>query len=470
MSFITDDFLLQTEPARRLYHDYARDEPILDYHCHLPPKDVAEDRRFGNLHEIWLEGDHYKWRAMRTNGEDERFCTGDAKPYEKFLAYCRTVPHCLRNPLFHWSHLELKRYFNIDLMINEANAERIWEDTQAILKDGDCHAHGILEKFRVKLVGTTDDPTDSLEYHRKIRELGIGTQVVPTFRPDKGLRVDDPGAFTAWCTRLAEVSGMPIGGYAEFLQALKSRHDVFAELGGRASDHGLESCPFAEASESEVAEIYRRALAGTAAGAEEQEQFATAVLREVGRWNAEKGWVMQFHLGAMRNNNSRLFEALGPDTGFDSIGDFRQGWKLSRFLDSLDRSRELPRVILYNLNPADNYLFATMIGNFQDGSIAGKIQFGSGWWFLDQKEAMEWQMNALSNNGLLSRFVGMLTDSRSFMSYPRHEYFRRVLCNLLGADMERGEIPMDFDWVGGMVKRICYRNAEAYFGIQGMVA
>ncbi len=463
MSFITDDFLLQTEAARRLYHTYAKDEPIFDYHCHLPPEDVARNRRFLNLFDIWLEGDHYKWRAMRTNGVPEQYCTGDAKPYDKFMAFCRTVPAALRNPLYHWSHLELKRYFDIDLLIHEDNAQAIWDRAQAQFDEGDFEAHKILDRFKVALVGTTDDPADPLVHHEAIQLLGIGTRVIPTFRPDKAMQVDDPASFLTWCTRLAETSGQPIGTFPAFMSALRQRHDAFHAVGGRASDHGLERCYFAKCDEETAGRIYARALSGTAASPEEKEQFAFYLMREVGQWNAEKGWVMQLHLGCMRNNNTRKFANLGPDTGFDSIGDFAQARKCQQFLDSLEVAKALPKTIIYNLNPADNYLFATMIGNFQDGSLAGKIQFGSGWWFLDQKEAMEWQMNALSNNGLLSHFVGMLTDSRSFMSYCRHEYFRRVLCNLLGDDMEQGLLPNDDELVGDMVKRICYGNAKVFF-------
>ncbi len=465
MAFINDNFILKSEAARKLYSEYADGEPIFDYHCHLSPQEIAENRKFSNLTEIWLEGDHYKWRAMRTNGIDERFCTGDASPYEKFEAFCKTVPNSLRNPLYHWSHLELARYFGIDCLINEANAQSIWDKAQEQFDAGELTAHKILEKFKVKLVGTTDDPVDSLEYHIKIKELGIDTKVVPTFRPDKALNVDAPEAWNTWCSRLAEVSNSSVSTFDGFLSALKSRHDFFHEVGGRASDHGLERCFFAETSKGEVASIYDRAQSGQAASEEEKEAFAFYVMWEVARWNAEKDWVMQLHLGAMRDNNMGAIRTLGPDTGYDSIGDYSQGVQLSAFLDSLGQTNEIPKVVLYNLNPADNYLFATMAGNFQDGSMAGKIQFGSGWWFLDQKEAMEWQMNALSNLGLLSHFIGMLTDSRSFMSYCRHEYFRRILCNLLGEDITDGEIPEDYELVGRMVKNICYGNAERYFDI-----
>lgn len=466
MSFIHDDFLLRTKAARKLYHEYAENEPIFDYHCHLPPAEVAANRRFGNLTEIWLQGDHYKWRAMRSNGVDEVYCTGDADPYDKFLAWCRTVPSTLRNPLYHWSHIELKRYFDIDVIINEESASDIWEAANAKLKSDDLSAHGILKNFQVKVVGTTDDPTDSLEHHKAIRGLNLDTTVAPTFRPDKALNVDSAEAFNAWVDKLATVSGVAILSFTDFLSALKQRHDFFHEMGGRLSDHGLERCFFAETSDADVSQIYTKARGGDDATAAEKEAFAFYVMREVGRWNAEKGWTMQLHVGAIRNNNSRMMRILGADTGFDSIGDFPQVQKMSRFLDSLDVTGQLPKTVLYNLNIADNYAMATMLGNFQDGTIPGKIQLGSGWWFLDQKEGMEAQINALSNLGLLARFVGMLTDSRSFLSYPRHEYFRRTLCNLLGEDIENGEIPEDYKLVGGMVQDICFANAKRYFGVE----
>jgi glucuronate isomerase len=463
-SFIQDDFLLGGPAARTLYHDYAEGEPILDYHCHLPPQDVAANRQFTNLWEIWLEGDHYKWRAMRTNGVDERFCTGDASPKEKFLAWAKTVPHTLRNPLYHWTHLELKRYFGIDELLSESTAEAIWERANERLAAKDMSAHGILRKFQVKVVGTTDDPADDLASHRAIAQSDSPTRVVPTFRPDKALSVHQPETWNAWVDRLQQTAGMDITRLADLLEALKKRHDVFHEMGGRLSDHGLERCFGVFASEGEARSIFEGARSGKAASPEERERFAGFLMLQVGRWNAEKGWAMQLHLGARRNNNTRLFKALGPDTGFDSIGDFPQIDALANFLDRLDQDNALPKTVFYNLNPADNYAFATMLGNFQDGSVPGKIQLGSGWWFQDQKEAMEWQLNALSNLGLLSRFIGMLTDSRSFMSYPRHEYFRRVLCNLLGRDMESGELPDDFELVGGMVRNICYANARDYLG------
>lgn len=468
MSFITDDFLLQNDTARTLYHEYAKSEPIFDYHCHLPPEDVAGNRRFANLFEIWLEGDHYKWRAMRANGVPEPLCTGDADPYEKFLAWCKTVPHTLRNPLYHWSHLELQRYFDIDLPINEDTAKEIWETGNETLKSDDLSAHGILKRFKVKVVGTTDDPTDSLENHQAIQSMDLDTKVIPTFRPDKGLQVDNPTAFNEWVGRLSEVAGIAIDSLSSFLDALKKRHDFFHEMGGRLTDHGLERCFYAETSEATVSNVFNNARKGTAATKSEREQFGFFLMREVGRWNAEKAWTMQLHLGALRSNNTRMFNAVGPDTGFDSIGDTPQVETMGKFFDSLDQTNQLPKTVVYNLNWSDNYSVATMLGNFQDGVVPGKMQLGTGWWHLDQKEAMAAQMNALSNLGLFPRFVGMLTDSRSFLSYPRHEYFRRILCNLVGTDVENGELPKDMELVGGMVRNICYQNAVDYFGVEGL--
>jgi len=465
MPYIHEDFLLSTATARKLYHDYAREEPILDYHCHLPPKDVAENRRFANLFEIWLEGDHYKWRAMRANGVSERVITGDADPKEKFLAWARTVPATLRNPLYHWTHLELKRYFGIDELLDGTNAERVWAAANEKLAGENMRARGILERFKVNAVCTTDDPSDDLSYHKQIAASGLKTRVFPTFRPDKALNVHQPETFNAWVGRLAKVSNVDVTGFPRFLDALKQRHDFFHSMGCRLSDHGLNAALSHPCSDERAGEIFERARAFIAATPEEQAQFASFLMLYFGRLDAEKGWTKQLHLMARRSNNTRRLAELGPDTGYDSIGDWPQMDALATYLDTLDGENSLPKMILYNLNPAWNYAFATMIGNFQDGSIAGKIQFGSGWWFLDQKEAMEWQMNALSNCGLLSRFVGMLTDSRSFMSYPRHEYFRRTLCNMLGEDVEKGLLPNDLNMVGGMAKNICYENARQYFGL-----
>ena len=465
MPFIHDDFLLQTNTARRLYHDHARREPILDYHCHLPPRDIAENRRFANLFEIWLEGDHYKWRAMRANGVPESLCTGPESPYDKFMAWARTVPHTLRNPLYHWTHLELKRYFGIEDLLDESNATGVWDRANELLAGEDLRAQGILARFDVRALCTTDDPTDDLSWHKKIASLGLRTRVFPTFRPDKALAVHLPASFNAWVGRLAEASNIDIAGFEDFLEALRRRHDVFHAHGCRLSDHGLNHCLADFCSEAEAAEVFDKARSFQEVSAAEQAMFASFLMLFFGALDAEKGWTKQLHLGARRNNSTRGFAALGADTGFDSIGDWPQLDAVGAYLDALDREGALPKTVLYNLNPADNYAFATMIGNFQDGRIAGKIQFGSGWWFLDQKEAMEWQMNALSNCGLLSRFIGMLTDSRSFMSYPRHEYFRRVLCNLIGDDVERGLLPDSDALLAPLVRNICYENARQYLAL-----
>ena len=466
MPFITDDFLLQSDTARRLYHDHAAGQPILDYHCHLPPADVAGNRRFANLFEIWLEGDHYKWRAMRANGVPERFCTGDAPPYEKFLAWAATVPRCLRNPLYHWTHLELQRYFGIDELLDERSAPAIWKAANERLRSDDLSAHGILRTFDVRAVCTTDDPADPLDHHHTIAASGIATKVYPTFRPDKALQVDDPAQFNAWVARLAHTAKQPIVEFADFLRALERRHQDFHDIGGRLSDHGLPYCYASACTDFEAAAIFHRARSGQAATPAEHGQFASNLMLFFGRLDAQKGWTKQLHVGARRNVNTRMLAKLGRDTGYDSIGDYPQVEGLAWYLDQLEQQDALPKTILYNNNPVDNYTLATMVGNFQDGSLAGRMQFGSGWWYLDQKEGIEWQINALSNVGLLANFVGMLTDSRSFMSYPRHEYFRRVLCNMLGAEMERGELPNDQALVGKMVEDICFRNARRYLGLE----
>jgi glucuronate isomerase len=467
MNFIRKDFLLHTRAARRLYYQFADSEPIFDYHCHLSPRDVAENRQFKNLFEIWLEGDHYKWRAMRANGVAERFCTGNAEPLEKFQAWAATVPHTLRNPLYHWTHLELKRYFDIDELLDESSASRIWKRANERLATPELTVQGILKKFKVSTLCTTDDPTDDLRHHEAIAATGIATRVLPAFRPDKALMVDQPEHFHAWLGRLAEVANVDISSFGRFLEVLRARHDFFHAHGCRLSDHGLSRCHADSCSEKVAAKIFSKTRRGERASPEEHDQFVSFLMLYFGRLDAEKGWVKQLHLGPLRNNNARLLKQLGPDTGFDSIGDFPQAAALARYLDRLDQENALPKTILYNINPADNYAFATMIGNFQDGSVPGKIQWGSGWWFLDQKEGMEWQLNALSNLGLLSRFVGMVTDSRSFMSYPRHEYFRRVLCNLIGRDVENGELPDDDELLGPLIRNICYHNADRYLNLPG---
>ena len=463
--FIHDHFLLQTQTAQDLYHQFAAKQPIFDFHCHLPPEDIASDRRFQNLFEIWLEGDHYKWRAMRSNGVAERYCTGEADPLDKFKAWASTVPQTLRNPLYHWTHLELARYFGITDPLNEQTAQTIWDQANQQLAGDGLTTHGILKRFDVRVVCTTDDPTDDLRHHQQLATLPLETRVLPAWRPDKAFAVDDPQAFHAWIGQLEACIGEKVTRLEGFLEALDQRLDFFHAQGCRLSDHGLARCPMPFDDFAVVSQIFQAASQGEALDAHARDQFTGYVLSWLGEGYARRGWTMQMHLGALRNNNRRLLKALGPDTGFDSIGDQTQGSALSAFLDGLDSRDQLPRTILYNLNPADNYLFATMIGNFQDGTIPGKVQLGSGWWFLDQKEGMEWQMNALSNLGLLSRFVGMVTDSRSFMSYPRHEYFRRVLCNLLGQDVEEGQIPDDPELLGTMIQNICYGNADAYFGL-----
>ena len=467
--FIHDDFLLQTGTARRLYHDYAAGQPILDYHNHLPPQDIAENRQFNDLFEIWLEGDHYKWRAMRANGVDESLVTGDADPYQKFLAFAATVPHTLRNPLYHWTHLELKRYFGIDELLNEDTAPSIWEQTKAALAEPGNRAAAILDRFQVKALCTTDDPTDDLRWHQQIADpdrFAFSVKAYPTFRPDKALNVHQPDEFNAWLNQLEKASDTSIATLGDLRDALKQRHDFFHSLGGRLSDHGLSRCYADFGSDASAAAIFDKARAGSAASPEQQAEFASHLMLYFGQLDAEKGWTKQMHIGALRNNNRRLFREVGADIGCDSIGDLSQAEALSAYLGRLDENDSLPKVVFYNLNPSDNYVFATMAGNFQDGRTAGKIQFGSGWWFLDQKQAMEWQIDALSNCGLLSRFIGMLTDSRSFMSFPRHEYFRRTLCNLLGNDVENGLIPDDDRMLQPLVENICFGNAGKFLGLE----
>jgi glucuronate isomerase len=441
MSFVHENWLLRSKAAQRLYHEFAAAEPILDYHSHLSLADIASDRRFRDLFEIWLEGDHYKWRAMRANGIPERFCTGDATPFEKFEAWAKTVPQTLRNPLYHWTHLELKRYFGIDELVDESNARSLWERASAALSIGDLTARRILRRFRVRVLCTTDNPCDDLSIHKSIAASEKAFRVYPTFRPDKSLLVDHPEQWNAWVDRLSSASGIHIASFQNFLDALKQRHDAFHAFGGRLSDHGLNHCFARPCAEDEASRIFDRSRRGQPATKQEHDCFASFLMVYFGRLDAAKGWTKQLHLGALRSANTRRTRELGPDTGFDSIGDWSQAEALCAYLDLLDQENALPKTVIYNVNPSDNYAIATAIGNYQDGSVPGKIQFGSGWWFLDQKEAIEWQLNALSNTGLLSRFIGMLTDSRSSMSFPRHEYFRRVLCNLLGADMKTASCP-----------------------------
>jgi glucuronate isomerase len=469
--FITENFLLQTEAAQRLYHEYAKSMPIFDYHSHLPPQQIAEDHQFDNLTRIWLAGDHYKWRAMRTAGVPERYCTGDASDWEKFLRWAETVPKLLRNPLYHWTHMELKRPFGIsDRLLCPATAKEIWEHCNSLLARKEFSARGLLRQMNVVLLCTTDDPTDTLDYHRQMAaDRSLAVRVLPTFRPDRALAVENPAAFRSWVDRLGEVSGVRIQDFDSFLEALRRRHDGFHAVGCRLADHGLTVFYAEDYTAQEVESAFGRVYRdGQPLDAESAAKYKSAVLFELASMNAEKDWTQQFHFGCMRNNNTRAFQTLGPDTGFDSIGDWPQGAAMARFFDRLEQRGRLTRTILYNLNPADNELVATMLGNFQDGRTPGKMQMGSAWWFLDQKNGIERQIEALSNMGLLSQFVGMLTDSRSFLSFIRHEYFRRILCNILGQDMTEGLLPRDFDLVGSMVQDICYRNAVRYFKIEGI--
>jgi glucuronate isomerase len=456
MPFIHDDFLLESAAARRLYHSYAKDEPILDYHSHLPPQDIAENRQFPDLFSIALEGDHYKWRAMRANGIAEEYCTGNASPYEKFLAFARTVPYTLRNPLYHWTHLELVRYFGITELLNEESAPRIWEQANAQLASEDLRVWGILRRFQVKVICTTDDPADDLGYHKAIAKSDCPAKVYPTFRPDNALNIRQPERFLPWLERLYEASGKSIDNFDDFLAAIDLRHQAFHDAGCRLSDHGLNRCWADFCPEAEARATYRKAREGHPVSAEEHARYASFMMVYFAKLDAQRGWTKQLHLGARRNVNARAFAELGADKGFDSIGDWEQGDALAAYLGKLSEENALPKMILYNLNPADNYAFATMTGNFRN------IHHGSGWWFLDQKEAMEWQMNALSNCGLLPKFLGMLTDSRSFMSFPRHEYFRRTLANLVGNDVEKGLLPGEDALVGGMVRNICFANARDF--------
>ena len=440
--------------------------PVYDYHCHLPPRDVAEDRRYDNLGEVWLGGDHYKWRAMRANGVGEEYCTGGKPWREKFQKWAETAPQTLRNPLYHWTHLELRRYFGIDALLSPATADEIYEECTAQLRTPEYSARNLMRRMNVKLVCTTDDPVDSLECHKQLAAEGFEIKVLPTFRPDKAANLSDPAAYQSYVENLSEVSGVAINSFESLLEAIDKRHAYFHSAGCRLSDHGLNYIPDAESTGAERDRIFRAVMNGKAVSPQEADAFLFAFLYAVGKMNHSRGWAQQFHVGAFRDNNSRLFKKLGPDTGFDSIGDFRQGPGLVKLLDQLDVSNQLAKTILYNLNPADNELMAAMIGNYQDGSCPGKMQFGSSWWFLDQKDGIEKQLNALSLVGLLSRFIGMLTDSRSFLSYPRHEYFRRILCNLLGEDVKNGEIPADMELLGQMVENISFNNAVEYFGIE----
>ena len=465
-AFLDQDFLLQSATAQTLYHQYAAEMPIIDYHNHLVPQQIADDHQFENITQAWLYGDHYKWRAMRAHGVDEKYITGNASDEEKFMKWAETVPYTMRNPLYHWTHLELQRYFGVTEVLNAASAKRIYDHCAALLKTPEYSVKNLLLKMNVKVLCTTDDPIDDLGYHKQIKASGYAIKVLPTFRPDKAMAVDDVATFNAYVKSLAQVVGYGIQDLSTYKKAIGERHDYFHACGGRLSDHGLEHIYAEDYTEEQIAKIFGQLVSGANVSDHEKWQFKSAMLVYFAHLDHAKGWTQQFHLGALRNNNARLLGSLGPDTGFDSIGDFEQAKPLSKFLNHLDSTNQLAKTILYNLNPGDNELLATMTGNFQDGTIVGKMQFGSGWWFLDQKDGMERQINALSNMGLLSHFVGMLTDSRSFLSFPRHEYFRRILCNLMGQDVENGELPADIEWLGKLVKDISYTNASEFFNFE----
>lgn len=453
MGFIHRDIMLGSVAARRLYHEYAKDLPIIDYHCHLSPKMIAENRRFKNITELFLGGDHYKWRAMRSYGVDEKYITGDADDYDKFLKWAETLPHCIGNPLYHWTHLELKRYFDIDDALSPKTADKIWKKTNEMLQGDDFTPQSLIARSGVEILCTTDDPADDLEYHRQIRESGFKVRVLPSFRPDKAVEIGRP-EFVEY------MRGNGIDSFDGLLLWLRSRIEFFHRNGCRLSDHALGLVPYAEGNPKAA---FDKVMSGQIPDLHEQEVYKTAVLRFCAAEYAARGWAMQLHIGALRNNNSRMFDTLGPDTGFDSINDSGIAEPLSRLLDSLEKEDKLPKTILYNLNPKDNYVLAAMIGNFQKAPYKGKLQFGSGWWFNDQRDGMVAQMRALANLGVLGTFVGMLTDSRSFVSYPRHEYFRRILCDLIGGWVERGEYPKDYQTLGEIVQNICYYNAKNYF-------
>jgi len=462
--FLDEDFLLQSDTAKRLYHNFAEKMPIIDYHCHLPVAQIANDINFENLTQIWLYGDHYKWRGMRSNGVDESYCTGDKTDYEKFEKWAETVPYTFRNPLYHWTHLELQRYFGIHEILNPESAKKIYDECSQKLQTKEYSVRNLLRKMNVKIVCTTDDPTDTLGHHQKIKDDGFEIKVLPAFRPDKAMNVDDSKTFNAYIGKLESVSGIAVTSYQTYLEALKQRHDFFATMGCGLSDHGLDYMYAENYSDEEIENIFNKIRGGNELSPIENLRFKSCMLHVFAVWDWEKGWVQQYHIGAFRNNNSRKYKDCGPDTGWDSIGDYSHGKPMVKFLNRLDSKNQLAKTIIYNLNPKDNELIATMTGNFNDGTVAGKIQFGAAWWFLDQKEGMTQQFNTLSNMGLVSRMVGMITDSRSFLSYPRHEYFRRIICNLFGEEIENGELPDDMEWTGKVIQNICYNNAKDYFG------
>lgn len=464
-NFLDDNFLLHSKTAETLYHDYAKDMPIIDYHCHISPKEIAENKNYLNITELWLGGDHYKWRALRSNGVEEKYITGDASDKEKFLKWAETMPACIGNPLYHWTHLELQRYFGIHTLLSPQTAEEIWQKCNEMLQSAEFSTQGLIKRSNVKAICTTDDPTDSLEYHKAIaQDSTFGVKVLPAFRPDKAININRDG-FADWIEKLSQAAGLAIKSYEDLKYALLKRIDFFHQMGCRVSDHSLEQVVYGEGTESEASTILEKALLGSSLTDTEVTKYKTQILLFLGREYAHRNWIMQFHIGTIKNANTKMLKLLGPDTGFDSIGDQEFAEALSKILNAMDQNNELPKTILYCLNPRDNDVIGTIIGCFQGDSIPGKIQFGSAWWFSDQKDGMYRQMIALANLGLLSRFVGMLTDSRSFLSYTRHEYFRRILCNLLGTWVEEGEVPNNLNLLGEMVQDICFNNAKNYFEI-----
>lgn len=463
--FMDADFLLSNETARKLYHDFAKEMPIIDYHCHLEPKEIYENKTYQNISEVWLYGDHYKWRAMRANGIEEKYVTGDASDYDKFLAWAKTVPMLIGNPLYHWTHLELQRFFGVDEELNEATAPEIWEKVNALLNKDGFGARGFIEKSNVKVVCTTDDPVDSLEYHKRLQEEDFSVKVVPGFRPDKALEINRKG-FSTYVATLEKASNIKIKTYDDFQKALQNRVEYFHSIGGRVSDHAIDTMMYAEASIDEVEVLFEKALTGSKVSLEDEKKFKTLTLKYLGEQYAKHGWVMQFHINALRNNNTRMFNALGPDTGYDAINDQEIAKPLANLLDNLAKDGHLPKTILYSLNPNDNSTLASIIGSFQGDGIPGKVQFGTAWWFNDTKAGMLNQMQMLADMGVFSQFIGMLTDSRSFLSYPRHEYFRRIVCSLIGSWVEDGEVPNNIEFLGEIVQKISYYNAKNYFDFE----
>lgn len=464
-NFMDETFLLNSETAERLYNNYAKDMPIIDYHCHLSPKEIFENKSYKTITDIWLDGDHYKWRLMRANGIDEELITGDADPYDKFLAWAKTVPKSIGNPVYTWTHLELQRYFNVYNALNEESAPEIWERVNEQLNQKDFGVQDLIKASNVEVICTTDDPVDDLRYHKQLKESDFETVVLPSFRPDKGLELNRDG-FQEWLSQLEEASQVSIDTYEDFLAALDGRVRYFHEVGGRVSDHALDEVVYEDAKLGEAAEIFIKAKNGEKVSHTEEAKYKSYTLTYLGKLYSEHGWVMQYHISAQRNNNSRMFERLGPDTGFDSMNDGQIAKPLCQLLDSLDKQSALPKTVLYSLNPKDNPVLATIAGSFQEGGVPGKMQFGTAWWFNDTKEGMLSQMKTLADMGVLSQFIGMLTDSRSFLSYTRHEYFRRILCDLLATWVENGEVPNDDELLEPIIKDISYRNAANYIGIK----